>query len=96
MQPPLTLPNPAQPTCSMPFIAHQVQNQTRDVEKPKATLRAAFNGSGIQRKGQKDGLFSAAEGIMLTPDQAPHILHQAPRPGGDPYMHPWCPTQPLT
>ena len=29
------------PTCSMPFMAHQVQNQTREVEKPKATLRAA-------------------------------------------------------
>jgi hypothetical protein len=29
------------PTCSMPFMAHQVQNQTREVEKPKATLSAA-------------------------------------------------------
>ncbi len=32
---------PCPPTCSMPFMAHQVQNQTREVEKPKATLRAA-------------------------------------------------------
>lgn len=28
-------------TCSMPFMAHHVQNQTRDVEKPKATLSTA-------------------------------------------------------
>ena len=30
-----------QRTCSMPFIAHQVQNQTREVENPKAMLSAA-------------------------------------------------------
>lgn len=38
---PLNFAAPLSRTCSMPFMAHQVQNHTSEVEKPKATLSVA-------------------------------------------------------